>query len=367
MAKTRGWCITKFLGDDDDVALTPEEWMETLKAADPEYCIFQLEKAPTTGRLHYQTWIYFANARKKATVINKFKPAHVEAQRGDNEQCIAYNSKEDTRVAGPWEWGRKPKQGERRDLQDVVDFLQENPKTGPLELLKMAGSTYVRNKRALDSVMLMLQPPRAEKPFILTIVGKTGVGKTRFVYDHFKSDAIYTKGNLEMYFESYRNQPICLLDDYRGALNFAFLLNLLDRYPLTVPVKGTSAIFNSEVIIITSNDMPSEWYDLTPVKLAPLMRRLEADDGSAVVATGQQLLSRSCEWVQELVECRPSLHPYLKDHCLECSHHLSRIQTALNRKNARQATQAERNDALQLEQEVPPTVQLTPPSSPEIV
>lgn len=44
-----------------------------------------------------------------------------------------------------------------------------------------------------------------------------------------------------------------ILDDYYHHFPFHFLLRLLDRYPLQVPVKGQYVNFNSNRIFITSN------------------------------------------------------------------------------------------------------------------
>ncbi|KAF8766420.1 Replication-associated protein like [Argiope bruennichi] len=53
-----------------------------------------------------------------------------------------------------------------------------------------------------------------------------------------------------------------------------FDLRLLDRYPLKVPIKGSYAEFNSEIIYITSNQHWSEWYPNIPNKDA-LWRRIQ--------------------------------------------------------------------------------------------
>jgi len=51
------------------------------------------------------------------------------------------------------------------------------------------------------------------------------------------------------------------------------MLQLLDRYPLRVEVKGSSVPFVSRRIIITSNASPDEWYPNIRDR-TPLMRRI---------------------------------------------------------------------------------------------
>lgn len=51
------------------------------------------------------------------------------------------------------------------------------------------------------------------------------------------------------------------------------MLQLLDRYPLRVEVKGSFVPFVSRRVIITSNVPPDEWYPNIRDR-SPLMRRL---------------------------------------------------------------------------------------------
>lgn len=61
-----------------------------------------------------------------------------------------------------------------------------------------------------------------------------------------------TKGG-NVWFDGYMGQKRVVLDDYRSYhLPFNFLLRLLDRYPIQVPVKGGYVNFIPEEIIVTS-------------------------------------------------------------------------------------------------------------------
>jgi len=52
------------------------------------------------------------------------------------------------------------------------------------------------------------------------------------------------------------------MDEFRGAIDIGHLLRWLDRYPVIVEVKGSSAVLKAEKIWITSNLHPREWYPL---------------------------------------------------------------------------------------------------------
>lgn len=55
-----------------------------------------------------------------------------------------------------------------------------------------------------------------------------------------------------LWWDGYKGQKRVVLDDFRPWwCNFSYLLNLLDRYPMTVPFKGGFVNFIPEEIIIT--------------------------------------------------------------------------------------------------------------------
>jgi len=61
-------------------------------------CVYQLEKAPTTGQLHIQAYQEFSAPVKFASIKANFPTAHIEKAFKDSATCQAYCSKEETRV-----------------------------------------------------------------------------------------------------------------------------------------------------------------------------------------------------------------------------------------------------------------------------
>lgn len=59
-ARSRGWCFTIFMKDDDN----PEEIRDRTIEAYPkaQYIIVGIEKCPSTGRTHLQGYVYFKDA-----------------------------------------------------------------------------------------------------------------------------------------------------------------------------------------------------------------------------------------------------------------------------------------------------------------
>lgn len=117
-----------FLPDDPDFQSTitePRNRANTRPLV--SYCIFQLEKAPTTGSLHYQGFAKFTEPYS-ITRIRELLPflstAYIAKRLGTEDEARDYCKKPDTRVAGPWEFGTFTGQGHRSDLDTVVNIFK---------------------------------------------------------------------------------------------------------------------------------------------------------------------------------------------------------------------------------------------------
>lgn len=89
---------------------------------------------------------------------------------------------------------------------------------------------------------------------------KTCSGKSRFFFDKYNYDLdtiTYANGFLI----GYTGNPVVLFDDFDDKrMPRGLFLQLMDRYPITVNVKGTEMEWNPKTICITSNFDPRTWY-----------------------------------------------------------------------------------------------------------
>ena len=69
------------------------------------YAIWQLEKCPSTGRLHIQGYLEFKRGVRYRAVQRAVgeENAHVEVRSKSREACKVYCSKPETRISGPYE------------------------------------------------------------------------------------------------------------------------------------------------------------------------------------------------------------------------------------------------------------------------
>lgn len=218
------------------------------------YYTFQLERAPSTGRLHYQWYIRFTNAVPLSRVAKLFDSVcggvrsgvHCEICKGTEDQCVAYCTKEDSRVAGPWQFGERAKAGKRNDLDRVREIIEEGG--GMREVAKIAPS-YPAIRMA-ECILKYCEKQRDWETDCRWYYGSTASGKTRSALEEFP-DAWISAKNLK-WWEGYDAHEHVIVDDFRADFcTFHELLRITDRYPYRIETKGGSRQLLAKVIIFT--------------------------------------------------------------------------------------------------------------------
>jgi len=106
-------------------------------------------------------------------------------------------------------------------------------------------------------------------------IGPTGTGKSKLVWEQAGEDA-YVKNPTTKWFDGYSGQRHVILDEFRGDINISHLLRWLDRYPVTVEIKGSSMPLAATKFWICSNLSVREWYPLIDeATIDALLRRIE--------------------------------------------------------------------------------------------
>lgn len=210
-----------------------------------------------SGTPHLQGYMYFVNPRSMSGLkrIPGLARSHLEPSRGSPKQASDYCKKD----GDWWEEGELPSAGRRTDLDDIKTEISEGK--SEVYIAEHHFSQWCQYRRSFERYrQLLASKPRQWKSWTNVLVGSTGLGKTRFVYQQHRDDDIYVWGG-DRWFDGYCGQTIALLDDFRGELPIGFMLRLLDRYPMSVPIKGGFVNWNPRRIYITSNHLPEFWYD----------------------------------------------------------------------------------------------------------
>jgi len=206
---------------------------------------------------------------------------HVERARMPAE-AIEYCKKAESRAPGeePVEEGDPGGQGKRKDIDMVTDLVRAGA-----SLKRVAEDhpgTYIKFHKGITALRLALHPPVARNDIkVFTLTGRAGCGKTRFVHDNYGPDVRYNVFDMKApWFDGYDGKPVMLLDEMGpDQMGLGFLKKLLDRYDLTLPIKGGSVAMAATTIFITSNYVVADWYPRAgPEDFAALARRMTCID-----------------------------------------------------------------------------------------
>ncbi len=231
------------------------------------YLVYQ-EEVGASGTRHYQGYCEFKTKKTwfAAKQLLGGNP-HVEKRQGTAVQAIQYCKKDATRAAhcSPIEFGEpnSTQQGKRSDLEAFAADIKDGKRKR--ELIEDHLTVIAKYPKLYDTLNSK-RPVREETVQVTLLIGGTGLGKTRFVYDLYQqSEDLYIAplSNGTMWYDTYDGHKYVLIDDFAGAashMTLTCLLALLDRYPSLVPTKGSHTWFYPTHIYVTTNIMPQDWY-----------------------------------------------------------------------------------------------------------
>lgn len=272
-SKHRNWIIT-INNYDRETYETLKDWCES--GTQVSYAVLAKEVGEECKTPHIQGYLELKGARTLSWFKKQpgLKNCHAESRKGTSDDAIAYCKKD-----GDWWETGEPKRptGVRSDLIQIQKDLDEG------KSLKYVSKTYFRawcqyGRRFRAYAALQRDVKRNWVTYTNVIWGKTGTGKTRFVYFMHPDDDIWVYPG-RGWFDNYENQRVVLFDDFRGDMDIDLLLRVLDRYPMDVPTKGGHVNWCPKRIYITSNIVPAMWYEsIDSETRAALSRRFQRID-----------------------------------------------------------------------------------------
>lgn len=254
MSKAVRFCFTKNNFTDLDVALLNDENVWTKF----KYVCFGKEVGEN-GTPHLQGYFEFEHgSRLRLSAAQKriqdlgLMGYHLEIAKGTGEQNITYCSKDGDFT----EHGVRPRagQGKRTDLDEVCSAIQNGDTM--TDLIDKFPSQVVKFRNGIEFLIQAKQPRRFFKTEVWWLWGPTGTGKSRWAWD--QDPESYMKCASHKWWSGYIGQESVIIDDYRPCkeMPFNFMLNLMDRYPLSVETKGGMVEFVAKRIYVTSPYSP---------------------------------------------------------------------------------------------------------------
>lgn len=259
---SRRWCFTT-----NHYTLQDEEAFQTSTLF--SYIIFGREHGES-GTPHLQGFAVCKHPVRLSQLHSTFPRSHFEkAICRSDAPCIAYCRKEDP---NPFERDDR-RQGSRTDLQAALQTCKEE---GVDACAAAHPETFVKYSRGISEWYgRVVRPDGARDVRVYWLFGPTGSGKTHRVYTLPHVTPLWRSHGLQ-WFCGYNGQSTVLIDDFREEdVQFAFFLQLLDKYPLQVPVKGSYVWWQpTSIYVTTPHDVRETFHRPSHEDLGQLMRRV---------------------------------------------------------------------------------------------
>lgn len=239
------------------------------------YVVYGIEIAPTTGTPHLQGYAELIGQLTFATITKIFKGrAHISRAYGSLEENQRYCNKDGIVV----ERGQPREQGHRGDLDVVRRVAAED---GMQAVVSDRRFNY-QAMRTAEMYLKYAEEPRTEAPKVIWLWGATGKGKSHRASELAGELSVLWKGDGSKFFPGYDNHDVVVLNDYRpswftdptlgGA--WSYLLNLTDKWPMTVFTFGATRQWKPRMIVITSPLSPEMAWGTIGEDIKQLLRRI---------------------------------------------------------------------------------------------
>lgn len=241
-----------------------------------KYLCYSPEICPETKRHHWQGYCYLNN-QMTISALQKYFQKNYGWQFG--KLFVAEGTAEQNRIYCGYadyvkgdkikkkneafkEFGIMPNQGKRTDLDEIKEKLTSGTKLDDIILDNpMLYHQYGRTLTKLESILLK-KKWRKWMTEGIWYYGETGTGKSHTAFENFNPDTHYVLNQHDGgFWQGYTGQEIVIINEFRGEIKFSELLDIVDKHPKNVKVKGGDTYpLLAKKVIITSCKPPKEIY-----------------------------------------------------------------------------------------------------------
>jgi len=255
------------------------------------YIMFQAEECPTTGTLHYQGYLETIDKMTRKAVMTslwgtkKGKHFWCAPSKGTAKDNMEYCSKSKTRVPGiepyqrgsPFELIEKTTKKRSRGEEITREAFQLDKLPRVTEDNAWLIANYGRRiKDMLHIKALQDAPPRVIERAMECIlhIGPKETGKSTAMWAGATLTDTYNvePANGKLWWDDYTYQNKIILDEFKGEIPARILNKILDKWPLTLEIKGDKRHAHWTKVEVASNYPIKDWY-ACPIEQATVARR----------------------------------------------------------------------------------------------
>lgn len=225
------------------------------------------------GTYHTHLFMAFKNAVEFTVIQERFYGAHIENAYGSPQENRNYvrkegrwldDAKHETNLPDTFEEsGELPPEQERGQTQAeaIMEMLKNGASNADILREYPTAMTKLSHIEQTRQTMLEEEQRRKWRDLHTTYIhGKTGVGKTRSVMEHYGYENVYRVTNYEHPFDSYKGELVIVFEEFRNSLPIADMLKYLDGYPVMLPCRYADKVACYVSVYIISNIPLDEQY-----------------------------------------------------------------------------------------------------------
>lgn len=261
--QARAWVFTINNYNSDHTTLL-QEWFKQPRGG-PQYIVLGYEVAET-GTPHIQGYLYRKSPMKWSQIMKHMPKAYLTPARGSTPANIEYCTKDGNSIA----LGVPPKQGQRVDLTDICELVQQGASMRDI----IPQATSIQSIRMAEISLKYFEPKRDWMTELYWYYGPTGTGKTHTALQ--KTIDPYLCMSTSKWMDGYDGHEDVIIDDYRASFcQFSELLRMINQAPMTVETKGGTRQFRAKrVFITTPYSVERTWATRTSEEINQLTRRI---------------------------------------------------------------------------------------------
>lgn len=280
-------CATIHIGErDPETEQAVRDGLSRLAEERSSFIRTQLELASAEGSHHFQTAYRCATTLRPSTLsklLKKYVGIFAHCSRARNPvAAFAYSEKLDTRVDGPWDFGKPlpisnhggSRRGEKpsasaQSTAALVKFATSCPMdVDPRVIIRLRPELFISNESGKSQYLSRMSRPRGEDPVtVLWLHGPSNTGKSTIMKmiasfaDAYVCPAAYSSGG-QRWMSGYAGESAVLIDELEPTHFSCDMLKMMLRPgPCYIPVGqgGKTGNFVATLILITSQHSLYSW------------------------------------------------------------------------------------------------------------